>query len=209
MGHVLLLGDSIFDNASYVRGEPSVIEHLRVALPAGWLATLAAVDGARVVDVRAQLQGLDQSATHLFLSAGGNDALIASGVFADAVQTVGEAAGLLAMVQARFREDYEQVLREVIALGKPVVVCTIYDAIPGLGEAKRTTLAVFNDVILRSALEARAAVIDLRLVCDEAEDYSDVSPIEPSSLGGAKIARVIADLTVKHDFSLHSGHVYW
>ena len=36
MGHVILLGDSIFDNARYVPGGPSVIEQLRRALPDGW-----------------------------------------------------------------------------------------------------------------------------------------------------------------------------
>ena len=35
MSHVVLLGDSIFDNGRYVPGGPSVIEHLRKALPAG------------------------------------------------------------------------------------------------------------------------------------------------------------------------------
>lgn len=209
MGHVLLLGDSIFDNAAYVRSKPSVVEHLRQALPAGWRATLAAVDGASVVDVRAQVRGLDQSATHLFLSVGGNDALNASGVFAEAVRTVAGAANRLAVIQARFREEYEQLLDQLIPLGKPLGVCTIYDAIPGLGEAERTALAIFNDVIIRSALNARAPVIDLRLVCDKPADYSDVSPIEPSAVGGAKIARVIAEVAVKHDFSLRGGSVYW
>ena len=209
MGHVVLLGDSIFDNAAYVRGRPSVLEQLRQELPEGWRATLVAVDGASVADVRVQLSGLDGSATHLFLSAGGNDALNASGVFADAVRTVAEAAGRLGVIQARFRKEYQELIDELIALGKPLGVCTIYDSIPGLEGAERAALAVFNDVILRSALTARAAVIDLRLVCDEAADYSDVSPIEPSAVGGAKIARVIAEVAVKHNFSQHYASVYW
>jgi hypothetical protein len=209
MGHVVLLGDSIFDNAAYVRNQPSVLEHLQRALPAGWRATLAAVDGASVVDVKAQLRGIDQRATHLFVSVGGNDAYNASGVLAASVHTLADAAGLLAKVQAHFRHDYQELLGELMALGKPVAVCTIYDAIPGLGEAERTALAVFNDVILRSAVAARASVIDLRLICDEAEDYSEVSPIEPSAAGGAKIARVIAEVTLKPDSSLRRGSVYW
>ena len=43
MGHVVLLGDSIFDNALYVPGGPAVIDQLRRELPAGWSATLLAV----------------------------------------------------------------------------------------------------------------------------------------------------------------------
>jgi hypothetical protein len=53
-----------------------------------------------------------------------------------------------------------------------------------------TALAVFNDAILRVAVENRTRVIDLRLVCCESADYAN--PIEPSVRGGAKIARAVA-----------------
>jgi len=202
MANVCLLGDSIFDNAAYVGSEPAVIEHLRGALPAGSTATLLAVDGASADDVREQLGRLDGSETHLFVSAGGNDAYNASGIFSEGVRTVAEALGLLARAQARFRNDYQALLRAILAVGKPVAVCTVYDAIPGLGEAQRAGLALFNDVIIRSAAEALVPMIDLRVVCDEAEDYSAISPIEPSGQGGAKIAQVIADLIGQHDFSV-------
>ena len=96
----------------------------------------------------------------------------------------------------------------LLAVGKPLMLCTIYDAIPGLGEAERAALALFNDVIIRSAVEGRVPVIDLRIVCDQPEDYSDISPIEPSGHGGAKIARVIADVVAQHDFSLGRGGTY-
>src|SRR5258708_29597084 len=130
VGHVFLLGDSIFDNATYVRSQPSVVEHLQRALPPGWRATLLAVDGARAIDVREQLHGLHDSATHLFVSAGGNDALNASGVFSQPVQTVAEAVGLLANAPARFRKDYRDLLRALLAVGQPLTVSTIYAAIP-------------------------------------------------------------------------------
>jgi hypothetical protein len=55
MGHVILLGDSIFDNAAYVSGGPDVVSQLRAALPAGWQASLLAVDGAVITDVPRQL----------------------------------------------------------------------------------------------------------------------------------------------------------
>ena len=32
MAHLVLLGDSIFDNAAYVEGGPAVIDHVRLAL---------------------------------------------------------------------------------------------------------------------------------------------------------------------------------
>ena len=52
MNHAVLLGDSIFDNAAYVPGKPSVIEQLRISLPAGWKATLLAFDGDVTADVQ-------------------------------------------------------------------------------------------------------------------------------------------------------------
>src|SRR5215218_670055 len=51
MNHVVLLGDSVFDNAAYVSGGPDVVTQLRGRLPSGWSATLAAVDGAVTASV--------------------------------------------------------------------------------------------------------------------------------------------------------------
>src|SRR4051812_30929997 len=58
MGHVILLGDSIFDNASYVPGRPPVVEQVGRSLPPGWQASLLAVDGHVVSDVSHQLTRL-------------------------------------------------------------------------------------------------------------------------------------------------------
>ena len=75
MKHLVLLGDSIFDNAAYVAGGPAVIDQVGGKLPAGWRATLLAVDGSMAGDVSAQIKRLPGDATHLALSVGGNDAL--------------------------------------------------------------------------------------------------------------------------------------
>src|SRR5262245_48578622 len=201
MGHVVLLGDSIFDNARYVPGEPAVIDQVRSALPAGWSATLLAVDGHVTQHVAEQLQRLPADTTHLFVSVGGNDALGESGLLSRPAATVGEALGIISRALSRFRDAYRAMLRAVTAAGKPTAVCTVYDSIPGLGHAEITALAAFNDAILREAFAARLPVLDLRLVCDRPTDYSAVSPIEPSSTGGAKIARLIAEVATSHDFS--------
>ena len=75
MNHVVLLGDSIFDNAAYVHGSPDVIKHLRAMLPPDWQATLLAVDGSVTTDVISQIKRTPVAATHLIVSAGGNDGL--------------------------------------------------------------------------------------------------------------------------------------
>jgi hypothetical protein len=209
MGHVVLLGDSIFDNARYVPDRPPVIEQVRHDLPAGWKATLLAVDGNITEDVATQMNRLPPDATHLFVSVGGNDALGESGILDQPTNSVRGALEQLQGIGEAFQTRYQDMLRAVLAPGKPVTVCTIYDAIPGLEPADRTALALFNDVILRLAFGAGVAVIDLRLVCDKADDYSPVSPIEPSVIGGAKIARVIADVATKHDVGRQRSCVYW
>lgn len=208
MGHVVLLGDSIFDNARYVPGRPPVIEQLRRALPRGWSTTLLAVDGHTTEDVPKQLRRLPADATHLVVSAGGNDALGESGILGEAAATVGEALEVVQGVRDRFGRSYAAMLQALAAVGKPAVVCTIYDAIPRLGPAERAALAGFNEVILRLAFLARLPVIDLRLVSDRPADYSQVSPIEPSAVGGAKIARVIAEIATTHDFGQGRSVIY-
>jgi GDSL-like Lipase/Acylhydrolase family len=197
-GHVALLGDSVFDNAAYVPGGPDVIAQLRAALLAaapGWRATLAAVDGAVAADVPRQLSRVPPDATHLVVSAGGNDALRAEPVLAEPARGVAEALARLDAVRLGFRDAYRAMLDAVLARGLPVAVCTIYD--PRFPDPMRQRLALaglalFNDVIVREAFARGLALIDLRLVTDEDSDFAN--PIEPSVRGGAKIAAAIAAL---------------
>jgi len=39
MAHIILLGDSVFDNLKYVQPEPDVLARLQEILPTGWKAT--------------------------------------------------------------------------------------------------------------------------------------------------------------------------
>ena len=64
MTHIVLLGNSIFDNGTYVPGQPDVVRQLQELLPSGWLATLNARDGAVIADVPGQLQHLPPDASH-------------------------------------------------------------------------------------------------------------------------------------------------
>jgi hypothetical protein len=114
MNHIVLLGDSIFDNASYVPGKPAVIEQLRHRLPGNCEATLLAVDGDVTSDVMGQT-----------------------------------------------------------------------DRLP------------------------KVPVIDLRLVCNESTDYSEISSIEPSASGGEKIAQTIVKLIERHDFTKDQSVIYF
>ena len=80
---------------------------------------------------------------------------------------------------------------------KNVRVCTIYNKIPTDGAEitaeQLLALRLWNDVITEQASSYGVGVIDLRNVCNEAKDYSYMSPIEPSHQGGEKIAKAIVN----------------
>jgi lysophospholipase L1-like esterase len=194
MNHVALLGDSIFDNRVYVSPDPDVSDQLRARLGADWTVSLLAVDGHVTSDVRhRQIGRLPDAASHLVISAGGNDALGHSSILNESARSVAEAVGRLAEAQARFARDYEAMVDAVLSLGLPAAVCTIYDA--NFPEPQRqlvvSALALFNDVITRAAFARGLDLIDLRLICDHPADYAN--PIEPSARGGEKITQAIAD----------------
>jgi hypothetical protein len=190
--HVVLLGDSIFDNAAYVAGGPDVVAQLRPMLPAGWTATLCAVDGAVVDDVERQLASLPRDTTHVVVSAGGNDALAHADLLSRPARSAAEVLGRLADAGTAFETRYRRMLGTVLRRRLQVTLCTIYNGNfpdPLTQRLASTALTVFNDAILRAAIETRTPVIDLRFVCGEAADYAN--PIEPSVCGGGKIARAV------------------
>jgi hypothetical protein len=207
MPHVILLGDSIFDNQVYVRpGEPAVIDQLRTQLPAGWHATLRAVDGSVTAEVPQQLTGLtDLTPTHLVVSTGGNDALRYLHVLDEPVASVAQALARFAAIQDQFEQTYRRMLDAVLAYGLVTAVCTIYNGnFPDARYQRVATVgaALFDDVIVRLAVAHGLPVLELRLICTDAEDYAN--PIEPSARGGDRIARAIATLLTTPSASLLS-----
>lgn len=69
-------------------------------------------------------------------------------------------------------------------------------------------LPMFNDCISRDAIQAGLPILDLRIICSEANDYSDVSPIEPSTQGGQKIVTAISRILLQHNFVIPQTQVY-
>lgn len=207
--HIVLLGDSVLDNGAYVGKGPGVVQQVRRALPTGARATLAAIDGAVTDGVRLQLQGLPPDATHLVVSAGGNDALHYSKVLEEEAGSVSAALDKLASVREQFALDYGVMLNAVAARGLPAACCTIYD--PRFPDERQRRLAsagltIFNDCITREASARGIALIDLRLICSEPEDLAN--PIEPSAIGGAKIARAIAEFAAEYDRTRGRSEVF-
>jgi hypothetical protein len=191
MNHIVLLGDSVFDNAAYIAGGPDVVRQVRDLLPPGWRATLQARDGAVIAEVAQQLETLP-SASHLVVSVGGNDALGEAALLDARVGSMAEALELLTSARDRFRSAYALMLDEVLTSRLPLAVCTIYE--PQFPEALRRSLAAtartaLNDAITREAFSCGVDCVDLRIVCNEDTDFAKSD--RTIGRGGAKIAEAV------------------
>lgn len=202
--YITLLGDSIFDNAAYVRGGKNTITHLKERLRGrgdGSDAALCAVDGAVAAGVASQLGKVSPETTHLVVSVGGNDALGEIDVLDMKVSRSADVFNSLADRANAFEERYYQMLTKVLDLALPTTLCTIY--YPRMEEPLYQKLAVaalatFNDVIVRQAIYNGLPLIDLRYVCEDDDDYANA--IEPSVQGGYKIAQTIEEVADEHNF---------
>ena len=153
--HVFMIGDSVFDNAAYVRSrEPDVARQAATLLTNSNGVSSTARDGAVVADVRRQIANLPKHATHIVVSAGGNDALQASHVLDEPVSSMLDALAKLTNIAEAFRSGYAGLLDDVACAHLPVAVCTIYDPRfpdPRLRKGGATALSVINDAITREA----------------------------------------------------------
>ncbi len=210
MAHIVLLGDSIFDNAVYVENHPDVIKQLQKKLPPGWKATRKAIDGDKINDVYAQLEDLPEDVTHLVLSVGGNNALSHIGILDQSIVSSAQVFSRLADISEEFEQQYQKLLAKILSFNLPTAICTIY--YPNYSEflVRRiaiAALATFNDVIIRQAFQSGIPLIDLRLTCNEPQDYAN--PIEPSSIGGEKIVNAIMNLILEHNFQKPYTQVFY
>ncbi len=209
MKHVILLGDSILDNAAYTGGGPDISAQLHELMLSVDHVTLLAKDGDMTLDIGSQLKSLPLDATHLILSIGGNDALLHSDFLAEPASSVAEALLAARALADAFGLAHCEVLKQLQKTGLPYAVCTIYDgnfADPQTAQLVGTALALFNEAIARNTVEMGAPLIDLRLICSEPDDYAN--EIEPSVAGGEKIARAICRVVEEHDWDGHLTTIY-
>jgi hypothetical protein len=95
-------------------------------------------------------------------------------------------------------------LDRILELKLPTAICTIYDANyaePEMKKIANTGLTIFNDVITREAAVRKVPIIDLRTLFTSPADYAN--PIEPSAIGGEKIASAISQLVATGFKSFH------
>jgi len=191
---VLLCGDSIFDNDAYVEG-PSFFDHFKRLIGRCWDSQKRATDGDKAVNVMSRFKPHDrEAAEYIFLSVGGNDALEHRGQLQN-VHSVFDLQHALRKPLKTFRANYDSLLKDLSEFKAQVTVCTIYTAIP-FGDNKwgayvPLALTAYNQVIIATAKKYNMDVLHLEKICTEPEDFSSISPIEPSEIGGEKIAKAI------------------
>ena len=192
--HVCLMGDSVFDNDGYIPGEPGVIEQMRRSVPQTWSAFKVAVDGDCIEDIPDQLENVPTHATDIVVSIGGNDLRKFRHLLTQAAQGA-TLEDLIAAPLADVEIAYGWMLDTVTERGVPVRVCTIYTAIPFAEPEMRdhapSAIGAFNALIMRLAENRGVPVVRLDLACRDDSDFSEISPIEPSSQGGQKIVDAI------------------
>jgi len=192
MTHIALLGDSVIDNAAYVGRGLDVAEQLKIVIPKAWKVTRLALDGAITSGVLRQLDELPVDATHLVISAGGNDALGASSIMEASARSVAEVLARLAEIQDAFKASFAGMLHAAMRRKLPTAVCTIYD--PRFPDPLRRrlgslALSIVNDVITREVFISGGTLLDLRVMFNDDKDFANA--IEPSAHGGMKLARAI------------------
>lgn len=209
MTHLVLLGDSVFDNAPYVNPGDTVIDCLRRKLPADWTATLLAVDGAIATEVAAQARSLPADATHLFVSVGGNDALQQLDyLYQEADSVAGVLMGLARRVQ-QFCASYEAAIASLQSAHLPLTVCTIYEPQfeqPEQQQVATTALTLWNDRIIQTAIAQGLPILELRQVFTSPADYAN--PIEPGARGADKLSDWMMAITQQHDFTTATSVLY-
>ena len=200
---IILLGDSIIDNGAYVRpGEPDVAKQLQALLPRHTIVKRA-VDGAICADVLdSQVNGLER-ADHIVLSAGGNDALQHIDLLDTAIETTAkEVLVRLWTLREEFRRTYASLLDRLALTRRPVLVLTVYNpCFDGQGmeatyqQAAESAVSILNDVIQQEGQCRSFDILELRTLFSDQADYAN--PIEPSAIGGAKLAKGVSAWVAK------------
>ena len=216
MNKIYLLGDSIIDNAPYVKkNEKDVASHLNSMYKCSPQINInnRAVDGHTMkdlLDTQLSDEGLNE-ATNIVVSIGGNDLLGNLYFLIDAMGLYqGQESKVFQRTTTRnktfedtyfeiikpMQQEYESVVANLSNYRAKLLLCTVYegdlvdsDEFSDVIYSSKTMLSIFNDIVYRTAQKYNAEVLELRDIFVSPEDYAN--PIEPSHIGGEKLAKAI------------------
>ena len=198
---ILLFGDSIIDNKYYVgENENSVLEHLQNISNDEFIQIALDGDTTRdVLDKQLQVSTI-KDASKIILSVGGNDLLQnLSFLYKSNFENVNE--GLICLQNQIFQpltERYEAIVKVLSSYRANLLLCTVYegdlgrtDEFRGVLDSSKIMASSFNDIVYKTAKKFNADVLELRQIFTESDDYAN--PIEPSHIGGEKLAYAITE----------------
>lgn len=202
--HVVLLGDSTLDNGRYLNldgGEVSVEKQLmRRCMEQGWDMTVLAQDGSMLEDVRQrQLPLIPECATHLVMSASGNDLLLLLNQMVAQNFSMGSIYGAVVNGLQEVADSYREILQTLKSTGRHLACCTVYR--PNFNHMFFKALAIFslglhNGRIRGASQDLDISVIDLASIFDAHEDFA--TPLELSTRGGGKLVENIVSFIGDH-----------
>jgi len=205
--HVVLLGDSTLDNGRYLnlaKGELSVEKQLmKVCMERHWDMTVLAQDGSMLEDVRTrQLPLIPEGATHIVLSASGNDLLSLLNQMVVANFTLSSMYGTIGTGLLEVAESYRSLLDQLKTYGCHLAICTLYR--PNFNHLFFKSLAGFslglhNSRIKQISVDVDCSVIDLSNMFDSEEDFAN--PLELSTVGGSKLVENVAAFVTDNPIS--------
>jgi len=202
---IYLAGDSVFDNAPYVKKGETVSEVLKNKFSIE--NTLLARDGGIIQQLGSQLENIpekDLPESIVFISAGGNNAVPSILELERPVGFMGEAFYHFRSIKENFEklcEIYRKEVEMLLEKGARVEIFTIYEgnfdakrefSSESVNRAIQTAAGIYNDVIYRTFYPLsghRFKINELRDICNESGDFT--REIEPSAEGAVKIAGAI------------------
>ena len=201
MNKVVLFGDSIIDNKTYVsHGEFSVLEHLENISNYEYIQV--AYDGHTTYDVQNKQLHLSaiEKPSHIVLSVGGNDLLQNLSYLSNGpISNVNEAVtGIQQHIFEPLEQRFETIIEELSSQRANLLICTVYegdlgrtDEFKDVLDSSKIMVSSFNDIVYKTAKKYNADVLELREIFITSDDYAN--PIEPSHIGGEKLAKSIVE----------------
>ncbi len=187
---MVLLGDALVEAYSSIDKTPGEFENS--LLPGTRNQWKISVVSAAEIERAGSALVLPRNATHAVIFIEGNHAIEQSGLLHSRPDSYGQKLEQLALAADEFEGTLERLIQVARAARLVIMVCTMFQ--PNYKDPLRqrtacAALAVFNDRVTKRAAEARVALIDLRLICNEPEDYD--RPTRLSKSGLQKAANVI------------------
>ncbi len=206
--HVVLLGDALLDAYRSIDKTPGKFED--ALLPGTRDQWKISVISAAEIERAGPSLALPRDATHALIFIEGNHAIEQSGLLDAGAQAFGQQLEHLSLAADEFERTLDRLIHVAQAAQLVIMVCSMFQPRykdPSRQRAACAALAVFNDRVTKRVAEGRLALIDLRLICNEDDDYD--KPTQLSKSGLQKTANVIRFAMFELDAGSRRGEVFF